>query len=243
MHGSSKKTELSLPDLTAQTAHNVRVQAAVAIPGRRSLTLIIYPSVTSKDSLLPSHTPILSFLETCRDLPALARDPSTSNLTSAPYPSLDWRAGSLMVNDGNDGKRALRRLHVSHSDAPGFCSTCQIVASAPPFLHISHQELLATLPHTHTYTITPTTSCQPSFQLSVPIRAVGTASLQPLTADYRCLQRALSLYRTHSEALTLSIMDNRGITSVLNFRDVGSTVNKFLGRRYVIFRLIYPYLH
>ncbi|KXH28138.1 tyrosine/serine protein phosphatase [Colletotrichum simmondsii] len=26
-------------------------------------------------------------------------------------------------------------------------------------------------------------------------------------------------------------MDNRGVTSVLNFRDVGSTVNKFLGRR------------
>ncbi|KAL4403831.1 tyrosine/serine protein phosphatase [Colletotrichum abscissum] len=128
-----------------------------------------------------------------------------------------------MVNDGNDGNRALRRLHVSHSDAPSFCSTCQIVASATPFLHISHQELLATLPHTHTHTHT----------LSVPIRAVGTASLQPLTADYRYLQRALSLHRTHSEALTLSIMDNRGITSVLNFRDVGSTVNKFLGRRLV----------
>lgn len=63
-----------------------------------------------------------------------------------------------MVNDGNDGKRALRRLHVFHSDAPGFCSTCQIVASSPPFPNISHQELLATLPHTqyHTHCTLPT---------------------------------------------------------------------------------------
>ncbi|TDZ32245.1 Tyrosine-protein phosphatase [Colletotrichum spinosum] len=29
-------------------------------------------------------------------------------------------------------------------------------------------------------------------------------------------------------------MENRGVTSVLNFRDVGSTVNSFLGRRYLL---------
>ncbi|OHE95894.1 tyrosine/serine protein phosphatase, partial [Colletotrichum orchidophilum] len=124
-----------------------------------------------------------------------------------------------------EGPTSLIRFH---SDAPDFCSTCQIVAAAPhpPFSNISHQGL----PYHHTHS-------HPHLANLSPVRAVGIASLQLLTADcwspQRSTQRSQNLEALNFWYGDLIAMDNRGITSVLNFRDVGSTVNKFLGRRLV----------
>lgn len=59
-----------------------------------------------------------------------------------------------------------------------------------------------------------------------------TASL-PSAAECWLLQHLLLVTLTYSPLA----MDNNGITSILNLRDVGSTVNRFLGRRYVLLRL------